>query len=58
MRGSVKCLVVTHFIDIYFSVCFVITAVDGTAVVVMVLEDNLPKTRERETVMNDSCKRL
>lgn len=38
--------------------CLVITAVDGTAVVVMVLEDDLPKTRERETVRTDSYKQL
>lgn len=38
--------------------CLVITAVDGTAVVVMVLENDLPKTRERKTVRVDSYKQL
>lgn len=38
--------------------CLVITAVDGTAVVVMVLVNDLPKTRERETVRIDSYNQL
>ena len=38
--------------------CLVITAVDGIAMVVMVLEDDLTKTRERETVRVDSYKQL